>query len=897
MALTSGNRFGAYEIGPGLGAGGMGEVYSATDTKLKRRVAIKVLPSSLSGDPDRLARFQREAEVLAALNHPHIAAIYGVEESDGVKGLVMELVDGPTLADLIATSPIPIADALPIAKQIASALEAAHEQGIVHRDLKPANIKVKPDGTVKVLDFGLAKNVDARPAGSPDHSPTITTPAMTLMGVVLGTAAYMSPEQARGRTVDKRTDIWAFGVVLYEMLTRKRAFEGEDVSLTLASVMKSDPDLKALPPDVPSIVRLCLERCLQKDPRQRLRDIGDVRLLLDGAFDQAGTASSAPRVAPKSLVRRLLPIAAAITIGALIGLAGWNIRTIERQKLIRFEHTVADGLAIQGGNRPLIAVSPDGGSIVFTASDGLHLHSLSERGDRRILTSQVVSSPIFSPDGRSIAYAEGAQLKRMDIGGGAPVVIAPVAIPYGMTWTADDMIVFATTLGISRVSANGGQPEVVVRANPDEQLVSPVPLPGGDAILFTAYKAGEFSAGGGILANSSVVAHSLRNGERRTIVSGGANPKHDANGHLLYTSNDGLFAIDFDARTLQTRGAPQPLAEDVRLGIGSNGIGMAHYDISRTGTLAYLEASDNGIPEPLVWVSRDGTATPVSTIQGGAGIFNSPRLSSDDQRVLLVAQGDARVYDLATGRETRVTSDRSVAAYATWIAGDRAVAYASTRKGLGGVMNVWRHPLDGTGPPEQITKFEGRGHLDGWAPDGTMFSTHHHPSSDTGKFHIFLVPVRGGAAAEPRQFSDGAANEEGGSFSPDGRYLAYATNISSQTEIVIRSVAGPAVVTPVSVGGGREPMWGQNGELFYRRSADDTMMAVPVTTAPTLKVGIPVALFSGPGTPGGSSRANYAVTSDGQRFIMSNTRARLQGYGANRPSISVVLNWIDGLRP
>ena len=874
----------------------MGEVYSATDTKLKRRVAIKVLPSSLAGDPERLARFQREAEVLAALNHPHIAAIYGVEETDGVKGLVMELVDGPTLADLITASSIPFADALPIAKQIASALEAAHEQGIVHRDLKPANIKVKPDGTVKVLDFGLAKNVDARPAGSPDHSPTITTPAMTMMGVVLGTAAYMSPEQARGRAVDKRTDIWAFGVVLYEMLTRKRAFEGEDVSLTLAAVMKSDPDLTALPPDVPSGVRLCLERCLQKDPRQRLRDIGDVRLLLDGAFDQAGIPPSASRVAPKSLVRRLLPIAAAITIGALIGLAGWNIRPIDGEQLIRFEHTVADGLSIQGGNRQLIAMSPDGGSIVFTASDGFYLHSLSERGDRRILTSRVVTSPIFSPDGRSIAYAEGAQLKRMDVSGGAPVVVAPASLPYGMTWTTDDMIVFATTEGIARVSANGGQPEVVVRANADEQLVSPVPLPGGDTFLFTVYKAGEFSAGGGVLANSSVVAHSLRTGERRTIVSGGANPKYGRSGHLLYTSNDGLFVIDFDARTLQTNGAPQPLAEHVRLGIGSNGIGIAQYDISSTGTLAYLEASDNGIPEPLVWVSRDGQATPIGTIQGGVGIFNSPRLSSDDQRVLLVAQGDARVYDLATGRETRVTSDRSVAAYAAWVPGDRAVAYSSTRKGLGGIMNVWKHPLDGSGPPEQITKLEGRGHLDAWAPDGTSFAVHHHPSNDAARFHIFLTPVHDGAVGEPRQFSGGTANEEGSWFSPDGRYMAYATNVSSQVEIVIRPVAGPAAVTPVSVGGGREPMWGRNGELFYRRSADDTMMAVPVTTAPALKVGIPVALFAGPGTPGGSSRANYAVTADGQRFIMSNTRARPQGRGTT-PSISIVLNWIDGLRP
>ncbi len=525
----------------------MGEVYRASDSRLKRQVALKILPSGLASDIERLARFQREAELLAALNHPHIAAIYGIEETDGVKGLVMELVDGPTIADLIATSAIPIADALPIAKQIASALEAAHEQGIVHRDLKPANIKVKPDGTVKVLDFGLAKNVDARPSGSPDNSPTITTPAMTMMGVVLGTAAYMSPEQARGRPVDKRTDIWAFGVVLYEMLTRKRAFEGEDVSLTLAAVMKSDPDLKTLPADVPSSVRRCLERCLQKDPKQRLRDIGDVRLLLDGAFDHE---PATPASAARPLWRRAIaPAAAAVIAALLMGAATWKSTPEVTSPVTRFEHPLP---LYRGSARQILAAAHDGRRFVYRTAEGLFAHSLDtagSAGDRLLANLGLnATNPLISADGESVAFFADGQWKRVSIDGGTPSIIGAAGGPYGATWATDGYIYFGSADGISRLLARGGAAELIVKAGQGEQLTTPQLLPDGRTVIFAAYRvdAAFMSNAGNVVQPSAIAALTLPDGERRTIVERGANPRYLPSGHLVYTVGTTLFGQRFD---------------------------------------------------------------------------------------------------------------------------------------------------------------------------------------------------------------------------------------------------------------------------------------------------------------------------------------------------------------
>ncbi len=415
--------------------------------------------------------------MLAALNHPHIAGIYGLEDKDGERALVMELVEGDDLSQLISKpgsqqAALSIADALAMARQIAEALEAAHEIGIIHRDLKPSNIKVRPDGTVKVLDFGLAKLtepvVNARSTGGFSQSPTITTPAMTGMGIILGTAAYMSPEQARGRVVDKRTDIWAFGAVLYELLTGTRAFEGEDTSLTLAAVMKSDPDYDALPRELPAAIRTCLARCLQKDPRQRVRDMGDVRLMLDGVFESAAPAPppGAITVAPTPpLWRRVLPpLAAATVAGALIGAAAWNAKPADPRPVTRFEHLLPGDVSFRSSARRSFAVSPDGRRIAYSASDGLYLHALDEAGDRRVTASDSIVSPAFSPDGDYVAYYEAGQLKRIAVAGGAPVVIAGTVSPVGISWEPDDTLLYAVTTGINRVPAQGGTPEVVVKA-------------------------------------------------------------------------------------------------------------------------------------------------------------------------------------------------------------------------------------------------------------------------------------------------------------------------------------------------------------------------------------------------------------------------------------------------
>ena len=470
MALTVGSRLAHYDVTALIGEGGMGQVYQATDTTLNRQVALKILPEAFASDPDRLARFQREAQVLASLNHPNIAAIYGIEESGGTRALVLELVEGPTLADRIAQGPIPLDEALPIAKQIAEALEAAHEAGVIHRDLKPANIKVKDDGTVKVLDFGLAKALDTTPQGDPSLSPTLTA-AATQMGVILGTAAYMSPEQARGKTVDRRADIWSFGVVLYEMLTGVRPFRGEDVSLTLASVMKSDVDVKTLSPDLPETLRTVLRRCLEKDPLQRIRDMGDVRLAMEGAFETEVNAPSEPFIVPPLKVWQR-PVPLVLTVLGVVVVTGLSVWSLMRQTqpeprdLVRFVvPTPPGGRLALNARSPDVAVSPDGRHIVYTtgistSTRQLYLHHLDQLEATPIRGTERGNHPFFSPNGESVGFREGGTIKQVSIRGGPATTITEAdGNVRGISWGPDDTIVFATNAsqGLMRVNAGGGR--------------------------------------------------------------------------------------------------------------------------------------------------------------------------------------------------------------------------------------------------------------------------------------------------------------------------------------------------------------------------------------------------------------------------------------------------------
>ena len=568
MAIGPGTRVGPYEVLGSLGAGGMGEVYRATDTNLKRQVAIKVLPEVVSADADRLARFQREAEVLARLNHPNIAQIYGLEKADGATALVMELVEGPTLADRIAQGPLSIAEAMPIAKEIAAALEAAHEQGIVHRDLKPANIKVRNDGTVKVLDFGLAKALTgsagaAGAAGSAgsgsagsDHSPTITSPAMTLAGMILGTAAYMSPEQARGKTVDKRADIWAFGAVLYEMLTGRRAFAGDDVSDVLASVLAREPDWTRLPAELSPTAAAYLKRCLEKDPKRRIRDIGDLSLALTGAFD-IDAPHRPPSAATRSLWRRAFPIGLAALVAALVTAAvAWSRWPSPKppRPATRFDYVLPEGQQLPTTQRPLLAVSPDGRAFAYQEQSGLFLRSMGEIVARSVTGTQDARvSPFFSPDGQWLAYfTSGAvlggagQLKKVPVNGGASITLCDIAsFPSGQSWAGDNTILFGQSVGIMRVSGNGGKPELLIPAAAGEQMYGPELLSGGNTVLFSVTK----EQGPARWNRAEVVVQSLATGQRSVVVHG-YDPHYLASGHLLYALDDDVYAVAFDANRM-----------------------------------------------------------------------------------------------------------------------------------------------------------------------------------------------------------------------------------------------------------------------------------------------------------------------------------------------------------
>ncbi len=864
----------------------MGKVYCATDTSLKRTVAIKVLPEAVATDPDRLSRFQREAEVLARLNHPNIAQIHGLERSDGATALVMELVDGPTLAERIAQGPMPLDEVMPIAKQIAAALEAAHEQGIVHRDLKPSNIKVRPDGTAKVLDFGLAKALE--PVGmmsaNVTHSPTITSPVlMTGVGVLLGTAAYMSPEQARGKAVDKRTDIWAFGAVFYEMLTGRRAFAGDEVSEVLASVLAREPDWTMLPAGLSPVLAAYIKRCLQKDRQQRVRDIGDVSLALEGAFESE--TPRAAHTAAQPVWRRSLPVGATALVTAIvIGLVAWRLwPSAEPRSAARFDYVLPEGQQFQLTQRPVIAVSPDGRFFVYQAREGLYLRSMDSLEARLIQgTSENLTSPFVSPDGQWIGYfAATGQLKKIAVTGGTPVTLCSATAAFGASWTHDNTILFGQNTGIKRVSANGGAAELIIAAGEGEQMYGPQLLPDGRSVLFSVTK----GQGPSRWDEAQVVVQSLSSGERTVVVQGGRDARYLSTGHLVYALRDGLFGAAFDATRRTLKGGAVPLVQGVQQTVGVSA-GGSNYAVSGQGTLAFVPGLDSN--RSFVWMHRNGTAEPIGSIP--AGTYEDLRLSPDGSRVLVTRDDDIWAYELASGRSSRVTRDGS-SRMGVWNPTGSQVAYSSAK---GGNLEAWSTSSDGSGQPQQLTTLGGQVHVDSWSPDGRMLTLHHHRLERP--VPIFLLSLdRPGS--KPEVFLEGDSNAEGANFSPDGRYVAYLSQESGQREIYIRPRPGTGGQVTVSVGGGREPIWAKNGEVFYRNLSGDRMFAVPVATEPTLKVGTPVQLFQGPFyTPGsGSPRPQYDVAADGQRLLMLTTRSNTDSLPA-RPRIVIVQDWFEELR-
>jgi len=879
VTLTLGTRLGPYEIQSPLGAGGMGEVYRATDTNLGRDVAIKVLPDAFAQDAERIARFEREAKTLASLNHPNIAIIHGLEKSQGTYALVMELVEGEDLSQRISRGPIPLDEALPIAKQIAEALEAAHEQGIIHRDLKPANIKVRPDGTVKVLDFGLAKLAEAVASGArvPDltMSPTITSPAMmTGVGVLLGTAAYMSPEQAKGRPADKRSDIWGFGCVFYELLTGKRAFEGEDISDTLANILKTEPAWNALPVITPPTIRTLLQGCLEKDRRDRFGDISTPRFLMSERA--AGLSGSGfPLTVPPPAVpvwQRLLAIAlTAVVAGLAVGGSVWLLtRSVPpRVSRLTISQTGSAALTIDGGASN-VAITPDGSRIVYVGNRG------SELFVRPLDALEPVSlfkgnprGPFISPDGEWVGFFDATTiLKRVAITGGPAVSIANLdGNSRGATWLPGDTIVFATaaaTTGLQQVAADGGAVTVLTR--PDRERGNadhlwPELLPDGQAVLFTILPIS------GRVEEAQIAVLDLKTRIQKVVMRVGSNGHYVTSGHLLYAAGNALRAVGFDPAKVEARGTSVPVVPDVSM-TTVPAQGGAAAAVSSDGTLVYLRGVDEFrfSPRTLAWVDRQGRET---TLGAPVRIYSHPRLSPDGGRLAMWANdqdSDIWIWGLTPRTLTRLTFTVNIDNFPVWTPDGQRLIFASERDGQ---RNLFTQAADGTGAAERLTRSPDFQISTDVTPDGSqVIFTESMPGS---REDVMQVELSGTHKVIPLVQS--AFTETNGIVSPDGRWLAYEANNSGQFEIHVRPY--PSVNSghwQVSTGGGTQPRWSRNGQELFYVSPAGAVMRVGIERGPSWVTTTPSLILPNGSVQNGSPGFGgwtYDISPDGQRFLLT----------------------------
>jgi serine/threonine-protein kinase len=883
--IPAGERFGPYVVIDAIASGGMGDVYRATDVDLKRDVAIKVLPLEFVSDDKRLARFEREAQILASLNHANIAHLYGLERSGAVTALVMELVDGETLAERIAKGPLPIAEALEVAQQIAAALEAAHEHGIVHRDLKPANLKLKAGGTVKVLDFGIAKAVDPRTGGASGNA--LTTPAMTEAGLVLGTAAYMAPEQARGRPVDERADIWAYGCVLYEMLVGRPAFMGDDVSTTLARVLEREPDFDALPKHVPSHVRTTIARCLEKDLRKRIADIRDVRLALTGVFESPG-AGVPPHV--PATWRRALPVVTVLAAMIVASLYIWRMTAPAEAPLpvTRFVVTPPATLSLTDLGGLDVVISPNGERLVYIAQQptggvALYVRELDELETRLIAgtempTSEATHNPFFSPDGNWIGFRAPEQgLVRVPVDGGQPLKIVDDPQPnfVGAAWASDETLIFSSGAQLRRVSIGGGvaQPLTATLPGVPASVVDPKLLPGERAVTF-----GEVVGG---VARVAVL--DLISGERKVLLEGGQNATYSATGHLVFARGTALMAAPFDLTELAVTGEPVAVQQGVR----HPSAGAPDYMLSQTGTLVYvpdLTQAESGTA--LVWVDRTGVATERAVVDVVPNA-RDPRLSPDGRRLLLTtgaaSDGELWLYDLG-GRPPTPLARGSNALSGVWSPDGTLVAYGRFSGPGAGTILTTRSDSDGS-EARELHPAVLRGAPKHWLPSDALLFV------DAFQGNIFVIPVAGDGEVTDVVVTEYAEYDP--ALSPNGRWLAYASNRSGQTEIWVKGYPDGDSMR-VSRNGGYEPRWSLDGrELFYLQG--QSMMAVAVETTGDFSFAPAVELFMGPYYLNPASiTTSYDVASDG-RFLMIQTQPST-GDAVSASSIVVVQNWGEELK-
>jgi eukaryotic-like serine/threonine-protein kinase len=877
MAVAPGARFGSYEVVSSLGVGGMGEVYQARDTKLGRDVALKIVRPELAGDPERVVSFRREALALAAMNHPHIATVHEFNETEGTAFLVMELVPGETLRDRLLTGSVPMIEALRIGRQVAEALEAAHDKGIIHRDLKPANIKITPEGAVKVLDFGLAKALiddDARDGFS--RSPTAAVSA----GVILGTLPYMSPEQARGKPVDRRADIWSFGCVMFELMTHHRPFDGDTTSDVIAAVLEREPDWRLLPSKTPPAVDRVLRRCLRKDSRQRLRDIGDARMELEEALE--GPAPAAPAISRHGRFGLFTQAIGWLALGLIAGgLLTWGLRRDAPpvQPAGHFLMSLPAGERFAGLDFPAVAMSPDGSLVAYVGTRGgraqLFVRPLNRLESRALPGTSDAIAPFFSPDHRWVAFFAEGKLKKVPVDGGTPVTLCEAPIGFGGSWGPDGTIVFspATGSGLSRVPAAGGPPTRVSQVNSEKGEFShrwPEWLPDGKTVVFTIGSVGSWD-------DAQIVAQSVVSGRQTVLVRGGTNPRYLPSGHLTYAKGGTLLAVPFDAARLSVTGAAFPVIENVVQSFD----GAAQVGTSPSGALVYVSGSFTSDKRRLIGVERSGAVAPLAA---PADAYAAPRVSPDRQTLAVTIAGateDIWTYDIARAALARVTFEGRSAS-PIWTPDGQRLTFSWHANGPGNLF--WKMLVGG--PQERLGTSDHLQLPGSWSGDGRRLAfVERHPT--TGRDLWILNEDRA-----VRPFLASAYDETAPRFSPDGRLIAYVSNESGRNEVYVRVVADPSRKWQVSLGGGAEPVWDPGGQELFFRAGDRMMVTSPGLSSNPHFTGART-LFEGKFEKGTMDSANYDVMAAPQRFVMVEATDR----ESREDQLHLLVNWQPSTAP